>query len=231
MLIGSSVLGNLNKPATSAESLGLAFWRIVISSGIICIAIGFLNIVAVRPFPSQSLLLHKLTIRQSYIFCDPPQAITSRQIRSKGAVITALPTSASFSRSASRAQMSRKSSQWTISSPSQTPSLKSTYFDPPAVPTTPPPQSYAGTVFPGHYPAPASVAPSSVYSQPTQRPHSRGSSIGVGRSGVGPRLPLNISRPIVQDDAQFQKFGVCPWVQEPNAAFHPAAFEGYTEKV
>lgn len=47
-LIGNSVLANLNKSTASQESIGLAFWRLVISSGIIVIIMGTINILAVR---------------------------------------------------------------------------------------------------------------------------------------------------------------------------------------
>ncbi|KAI9664607.1 MAG: hypothetical protein M1821_006053 [Bathelium mastoideum] len=67
IVLGINILGNLNKQATSQQSLGLAFWRIVIGSGIIVFIIGFLNILA------------------SYIFCDSSQGITSRMVRADGA--------------------------------------------------------------------------------------------------------------------------------------------------
>jgi hypothetical protein len=47
IVLGVNMLGNLNKPATSQESLGLAFWRIVIGSGIVIFILGFVNLVAV----------------------------------------------------------------------------------------------------------------------------------------------------------------------------------------
>jgi hypothetical protein len=49
ILIGVSILGNLNKAATSEKSLGLTFWRIVISSGIIVTILGFVNMALVSP--------------------------------------------------------------------------------------------------------------------------------------------------------------------------------------
>ena len=48
IVLGNNVLGNLNKEATSQKSLGLAFWRIVISSGIIVLVMGVVNVTAVR---------------------------------------------------------------------------------------------------------------------------------------------------------------------------------------
>ena len=50
LVIGNNTLGNLNKEATSQESLGLPFWRLVIGSGIVVFIFGFLNIVAVSYF-------------------------------------------------------------------------------------------------------------------------------------------------------------------------------------
>lgn len=47
LVLGINMLGNLNKEATSQESLGLAFWRIVIASGIIIFILGWLNLIAV----------------------------------------------------------------------------------------------------------------------------------------------------------------------------------------
>jgi hypothetical protein len=47
VVLGNNLLGNLNKEATSQKSLGMAFWRIVIGSGIIIFVLGFLNIAAV----------------------------------------------------------------------------------------------------------------------------------------------------------------------------------------
>ena len=58
LLLGNSILGNLNKQATSQKSLGLAFWRVVIAAGIVVIVMGTVNIFAVgfaKP-PSNELL-------------------------------------------------------------------------------------------------------------------------------------------------------------------------------
>jgi hypothetical protein len=49
MTIGLNMLGNMNKAATSQESLSMPFWRLLVASGILCIVIGFFNIVAVSP--------------------------------------------------------------------------------------------------------------------------------------------------------------------------------------
>ncbi|KAK2753927.1 hypothetical protein FQN54_007286 [Arachnomyces sp. PD_36] len=68
VILGVSTLGNLNKEATSQESLGLAFWRIVISAGIVVLVIGVVNIFA------------------SYIFRDRRLGVTARHVRTYGAV-------------------------------------------------------------------------------------------------------------------------------------------------
>ncbi|KAF2745661.1 hypothetical protein M011DRAFT_469328 [Sporormia fimetaria CBS 119925] len=72
MVIGLNLLGNMNKEATSQESLGLPFWRLLVASGILAIVIGFFNVVA------------------SYIFRDKSRDITARQVRSHGACAESL---------------------------------------------------------------------------------------------------------------------------------------------
>jgi hypothetical protein len=67
IFLGNSVLGQLNKEATSQESLGLPFWRIVIAAGVIVFTMGFVNLFA------------------SYIFRDTKTHLTARQVRSHGA--------------------------------------------------------------------------------------------------------------------------------------------------
>lgn len=89
IILGVSVLGNLNKEATSQESLGLAFWRIVISSGIVVIVLGFINIIGVSRH-HQSLFAKAIPITdsypQSYVFRDTKTGVTARMVRSYGAV-------------------------------------------------------------------------------------------------------------------------------------------------
>ena len=47
MILGILILGNLNKSATSRESLGLSFWQIVIAGGILTLFMGVVNLIAV----------------------------------------------------------------------------------------------------------------------------------------------------------------------------------------
>lgn len=50
LILGMGVLGDLNTPATSQESLGLAFWRIVVSAGILAMVMSVVNIVKPQEF-------------------------------------------------------------------------------------------------------------------------------------------------------------------------------------
>lgn len=47
IVLGLNMLGNMNKEATSKESLGLPFWRLLVASGILALIIGTFNIIAV----------------------------------------------------------------------------------------------------------------------------------------------------------------------------------------
>lgn len=86
VILGNNILGNLNKEATSQKSLGLPFWRIVIGSGIIVFALGFINLIAVGvPHPFLKIIVTNNKL-QSYIFQDKKLKVTARQVRSKGAV-------------------------------------------------------------------------------------------------------------------------------------------------
>ncbi|KAF9887599.1 hypothetical protein FE257_009812 [Aspergillus nanangensis] len=68
MILGVSVLGNLNTPATSQESLGLAFWRIVVSAGILTMVMSVINLIT------------------SFVFADRDLGVTARHVRVYGAV-------------------------------------------------------------------------------------------------------------------------------------------------
>lgn len=68
ILLGVNTLGNLNENATDVKNLGVAFWSVVISSGIIILVMGVVNIIA------------------SYVFRDSKLGITARNVRSSGAV-------------------------------------------------------------------------------------------------------------------------------------------------
>ncbi|KAI9867249.1 MAG: hypothetical protein M1813_009527 [Trichoglossum hirsutum] len=67
-ILGVTILGNFNKQGISPDSLGLPFWRIVISSGVLVSVLGVSNIIA------------------SYVFRNKRAGITARQVRSYGVV-------------------------------------------------------------------------------------------------------------------------------------------------
>lgn len=93
MILGVSTLGNLNTEAMTQESIGMTFWQIIISAGILAMIVSALNIVAVssetKPLQplttlpgSQANLFHQ----QSFIFSDPETGVSARQVRLDGAV-------------------------------------------------------------------------------------------------------------------------------------------------
>lgn len=47
IVLGVSVVGNLNNESFSHEALGMAFWRIIASAGILSMTMGIVNFGAV----------------------------------------------------------------------------------------------------------------------------------------------------------------------------------------
>jgi hypothetical protein len=68
VIMGCHILGNLNRPATSIDNIGLPLWRLILAAGILAITFGFFNIVS------------------SIVFRDRKNGITSRNIRSDGSL-------------------------------------------------------------------------------------------------------------------------------------------------
>ncbi|PKY01887.1 hypothetical protein P168DRAFT_298599 [Aspergillus campestris IBT 28561] len=68
LMLGVGVLGDLNTEATSQESLGLAFWRIVLSAGILAMVMSVVNLAS------------------SFIFADRELGVSARHVRVYGAV-------------------------------------------------------------------------------------------------------------------------------------------------
>ncbi|RJE25534.1 hypothetical protein PHISCL_02146 [Aspergillus sclerotialis] len=68
MVLGVGLLGNLNTEATSQESLGLAFWRIILSAGILAMIMSVVNVVS------------------SFVFADRDAGVSARHVRAYGAV-------------------------------------------------------------------------------------------------------------------------------------------------
>ncbi|KAJ5281407.1 hypothetical protein N7478_006779 [Penicillium angulare] len=67
MILGVSTLGNLNAPIMSQDKLGLAFWRIVISAGVLAMVMSLVNLLA------------------TIIFTNSDAGISARHIRAFGA--------------------------------------------------------------------------------------------------------------------------------------------------
>ncbi|KAE8145286.1 hypothetical protein BDV25DRAFT_133930 [Aspergillus avenaceus] len=68
MILGVTILGDLNSEATSQESLGLSFWQIVLSAGILAFIMSVINLAS------------------SFIFADSDVGVTARHVRVYGAV-------------------------------------------------------------------------------------------------------------------------------------------------
>jgi hypothetical protein len=51
MILGVSTLGNLNSKAMTQEVIGMPFWRIVTSAGILAMVVSVLNVLAVSQPP------------------------------------------------------------------------------------------------------------------------------------------------------------------------------------
>lgn len=84
LILGIGALGDLNTKATSQEELGLTFWRIIISAGILALVVSALNIVAVSlisPTPWFTLIGI-----QNFAFADRDLGVSARHVRVYGAV-------------------------------------------------------------------------------------------------------------------------------------------------
>ncbi|BCS28942.1 uncharacterized protein APUU_70512A [Aspergillus puulaauensis] len=68
LILGIGALGDLNTKATSQEELGLTFWRIIISAGILALVVSALNVVA------------------NFAFADRDIGVSARHVRVYGAV-------------------------------------------------------------------------------------------------------------------------------------------------
>jgi len=243
VILGLDILGNLNKAANSQAALGLAFWRVVISAGILIFILGFINLLA------------------SYVFRDKTHGITARMVRAHGAV--ADQETPQLHRNASMATKSTLSSPYTPTKASPSPTvvmtaanlknplrLITTKFDPspdsvlPSYHSSPinkPSGPSRDEEHHHHHLRPASPpSPSSRYSRATActkkgifasfyKPHKRDS--------LAPPLPLNISAPMGTNPqfkdwvvskskrnsggAEEEGYGVGE-PRRPDSAFHPA---------
>jgi hypothetical protein len=106
MILGVATLGNLNIEAMNQKSLGLAFWRIVISAGILAMVMSVINILTVIQ-PSPCKLKYTNPSYQTFIFTDRKHGVSARHVRAYGAVAP----QKVLSRSISRTSSSRRSFQ------------------------------------------------------------------------------------------------------------------------
>ncbi|KAF2759611.1 hypothetical protein EJ05DRAFT_303795 [Pseudovirgaria hyperparasitica] len=201
MILGINMLGNLNKEATSQASLGLAFWRIVIASGILVFVLGIFNIIA------------------SFVFRNKNTGITARNVRAHGAIATPTPVT-------NQKQLSINTS---LPPPvTMSPSLYSSYKEPsnhdndtssrwprsPLRALTPIRNTFRrarDSILPSYY-SKTPVTTSPTRGQPNHW-------AGARRESVGPRMPLNISGPL-NVDTRFAH------LIKPDLAHHPARKEG-----
>ncbi|MCJ1437318.1 hypothetical protein MMC27_006705 [Xylographa pallens] len=202
IIVGVSILGNLNKSATSQQTLGMSFWQIVISSGIVTCILGFVNIFA------------------SYFFRTRSLGVTSRMVRAYGAVAAQKVAGVSNISSPRRSfHLGRSdtppsyhtSPKYEEGEMDQVPQLHRANTDV-SRPTSRIYGSSAGvyrSATDAYRPPPMPLTrASSVYSQGTNRPPTR--------------TGLNISGPVNVDQDQFAKFKGINEIQRPDLAAHPA---------
>ena len=223
IVIGIQVMGNLNKSAGSQQELGMAFWRIVIASGILIFILGWINLLA------------------SYIFRDRKQGITARMVRSHGAVaIHKTPKSISSSSCGSRTPPAPVLAQSYIPNPI-TPSPTKTSANPfrflnserreSGLPSY---HTAASTTSPSmhHTNNDAPISPTSKYSRATVCTKKKVFGIfgRQSRQSLAPPLPINVERREMEISAPM---GVNPQfahlVQRPDSAFHPSRSNGESE--
>lgn len=71
LILGIGALGDLNTPATSQEELGLTFWRIVISAGILALVVSVINVAAVSLFALFSYIFVLANAHTELRLCRP----------------------------------------------------------------------------------------------------------------------------------------------------------------
>lgn len=90
LVLGISILGNLNNKVMTAKEIGTVYWQIIASAGFVAIVVAALNVIAVSPRRPGLLYLdvrYILTPRsQSFVFTYPKSGTSARIVRSEGAV-------------------------------------------------------------------------------------------------------------------------------------------------
>ncbi|KAJ5889784.1 hypothetical protein N7504_010594 [Penicillium tannophilum] len=92
MILGVATLGNLNIAAMSQKSLGLSFWRIVISAGVLAMVMSVINLLT------------------TFIFTDRQAGVSARHIRAYGAVAPQKVVSRTSSRRSFQLSLKREDS-------------------------------------------------------------------------------------------------------------------------
>lgn len=217
LALGLNTLGHLNKQATSQDSLGLPFWRVVIASGILVFILGFVNLAAVRLVPPQPTCPAQLTPLQSYVFRDHAQGITARQVRAHGASVHKSPMTHSSPPSAPELAQSSITTPTTASKRSNpfhlTPSARR--------PSLLPSYHSSSTLSSPVKEAPPS-SPTSRYSRATTCTKKKVLGIlGRHRESLAPPLPIHPREPEISGPV-----GVNPQfahlLQRPDSALHPS---------
>lgn len=72
-MLGAGVLGNLNKDSMGQKALGMTFWRIVLSAGILGLVMSLINLAAVSWLPFCWLYQDHTNhfLRSELYFCRP----------------------------------------------------------------------------------------------------------------------------------------------------------------
>lgn len=104
MIIGVSTLGNLNADSMSQKDLGMTFWRIVLSAGILGMVMSVINLLTVSQIHSNSCprRLVLILLVKTFVFSDSEAGVSARHIRAFGAVAPQKLVSRSISRTSSR---------------------------------------------------------------------------------------------------------------------------------
>jgi hypothetical protein len=208
LVLGVNMLGNLNKKATNKQSLGLAFWRIVIASGIIIFIMGWVNLIA------------------SYVFRDRMKGITARQVRAHGAVAELKTPMTQHSNTPSAPELAqsyinhpvtptKSSNPFRILTTERRQSLLPSYHT-----TTSSPASATSPPYPTSNVGKDPVSPTSRYSRATACTKKKVFGVFGRRDSQAPPLPtsnpVEISAPMGVNP-QFAHL-----VQRPDSALHPS---------
>ncbi|RDW59349.1 uncharacterized protein DSM5745_11044 [Aspergillus mulundensis] len=143
LILGIGALGDLNKPATSQEKLGLTFWRIIISAGILAIVVSVLNVAA------------------NFAFADRDVGISARHVRVYGAVAPQKVASRTGSQRSFQLSYKREETLPSYNSPSPVRRISTASLSRFPVKFSPPRNAASTMPMPSH----VDYAPSSKYSR------------------------------------------------------------------